>query len=412
MKRCYGILLCCSIAAPGHFFCTTVDVAGGSSSTDNGKVVGMICREDGLPALNTQVSLRPADFDPYRDTGAPRIDTTDSAGEYEFGRLAPGAYSIEAVAIDSRTRALINPVIIDSAITYATAALLAEPGALKVQVHNGCDAAQCYVYVPGTSLYGEVHEGLGFIDSVPAGIIPAVYYADLTDPTDIHTVTTGITLSAGAVRMIADYSRWDHSKRIVLNTTQSGAGIANNIYDFPVLVRLSDADIDFTQARRDGGDLRFKKPDDTPLPYEIERWDAADRKAEIWVKVDTVYGNDSTHFFTMYWGHPTAVSESNGASVFDTVKGFQGVWHLAEEGDGNALDATANGYHGTPYNITAAASVAGAVGAAREFNGSSSYIAMPNTAASRLDFPQDGIYSMSLWAYADTIDTLWRAIAG
>jgi hypothetical protein len=411
MKSCYGILLCVFMAASGHFFCTTVNVAGGSSSTDNGKVVGKVCREDGLPAPNTQVTLRPADFDPCRDTGAPDIDTTDSAGTYEFDGLASGVYTLEAVSIDDRTRALVNPVMVDSAATHSSVASLAEPGALKVQVQNS-SAAPCYVYVPGTSLYGEVRDGVGFIDSVPAGFIPAVYFADLTDPAIIHIVKTGITLGAGATCVIADYSMWKYSARVLLNTTQSGAGVSGNVYHFPVLIRLSDANFDFGQALPDGGDLRFRKPDDTPLPYEFERWDAAGRKAEIWVLTDTVYGNDSARFFTMYWGNSAAVSESNGAAVFDTAKGFQGVWHLAEEGDAVAGDATVNHYNGTPYNMTTASAVSGAIGTARDFDGGSSYISMLATANSKLNFPQNGSYSMSLWAYADTIDTLWHAIAG
>jgi len=62
--------------------------------------------------------------------------------------------------------------------------------------------------------------------------------------------------------------------------------------------------------------------------------------------------------------------------------------------------------------MTAASAVEGAIGPARSFNGSSSYLSMPNTAAGRLNFQEDDEYSMSLWVYADTIDTIWHAIAG
>jgi len=62
--------------------------------------------------------------------------------------------------------------------------------------------------------------------------------------------------------------------------------------------------------------------------------------------------------------------------------------------------------------MNAASAVEGAIGLARAFDGSSTYITMPNTAGSKLNFPENGVYSMSLWVYADTIDTLWHAIAG
>lgn len=413
MKRSFFIFLCFGIAAFSCLFCTTgVDVAGGTSSTDNGKIVGMICRKDNVPAPNTRVSLRSAHFDPNRDTAVPSIDTTDSEGNYEFNKLAPGIYTLEAVAIDSRTRALVTSVMVDdSGTTHTSTASLAKPGALEIQVPH-CSTASCYIYVPGTSLYGEIRNGIGYIDSVPAGYIPAVYYADRKVPAAIHSVTTGISVIEGATRFIADYSQWNHSRKIVLNTTQSGAGISGNVYNFPVLIRLSESNFDFSQAQSDGRDLRFKKPDDTPLPYEIERWDTEKKRAEIWVKIDTIFGNDNTRFFRMYWGNTSAVSESNSAAVFDTATGFQGVWHLSEENDNNVPDATGNHYDGTSYNMNEASAVTGTVGMARDFDGSSGYISMPSTSDSKLNFPQNGTYSISLWACTDTIDTLWRAVAG
>ncbi|MBN2036144.1 MAG: DUF2341 domain-containing protein [Chitinispirillaceae bacterium] len=412
MKRHQCTLLCLALSAASLFYCTNLDVAGGSSSTDNGRILGMICLENGLPAPNTQVTLRPADFDPYQEVNSPRIDTTGAAGDYEFTRLAPGVYTMEAVAIDTRTRALVSPVTVDSSTAYAPVASLARPGALRIQVHTGSASAARYVYIPGTSRFAMVSNGSGFIDSVPAGTIPAVCYINMADPAAIHTVKTDFTLDAGATRVIADYSAWNHSKRLFLNTSINGADVSGMVLDFPVLVRLSGANFDFGQTNGNGSDLRFKKPDDSPLAFEIERWDPAVRKAEIWVRVDTVYGNDNQQSFAMYWGNAAAASASNSAVVFDTAAGFEGVWHLSGTGTATAHDATANNYHGTPYNMTVTSAVEGAVGTALVFNGSSSYIAMQNTAAGQLDFPEDGVYSMSLWAYTDTIDTIWHAIAG
>ena len=260
------------------------------------------------------------------------------------------------------------------------------------------------MYVPGTSLCGAIRDGVGFIDSVPAGVLPAVYYADPVDPATIRSIKTDVTIGPGVTRVITDYGVWNHSARVFLNTTQDGAGVPANVYDFPVLLRLSDANFDFAA-------VRFVKSDETPLPYEIERWDAAGETAEIWVMVDTVFGNDSTRFFMMYWGNAAAASQSNSAAVFDTANGFEGVWHLSGDGGTDAVDATVNHYDGELHNMAVSAD-AGAIGPAWKFDGSSSYITMPATANSTLNFPQNGTYSMSLWAYADTIDSRYRAIAG
>lgn len=412
MKRYCGVLLYLIMAVSTAFYCVNLNMAGGSSSTDNGKIIGMICRESGLPAPRTQVSLRPSNFDPYRHNGTLRMDTTDAGGDYSFPNVGPGVYTLEAVGLDTRTRALVASVTVDTATAYAPVAQLAKPGALNIRVEDGRAEAAPYVYVPGTSLFGEVRNGTGFIDSVPAGNIPSVICADMSFPAAIHMVKTDFTVQPGSTVVIADYSAWKYSKKVLLNTTVYGADVSGTVYDFPVLIRLTGANFDFGRALPDGGDVRFKKTDDSPLAYEIERWDAAAQKAEIWVKIDTVYGNDSTHSFTLCSGNPAATAESNGAAVFDTAAGFEGVWHLSEEGTATAHDATINRYQGTPYNMTAASAVEGAIGGARSFNGSSSYLSMANTATGRLNFPEGGDYAMSLWAYADTVDTIWHAIAG
>ena len=409
MKNYCGGLLLLTAAALAHFSCNNLSLAGGSSSTDNGKVIGMICRANGLPAAHTQVTLLPTGSDPYRDTGVSRIDTTSDDGNYVFGNLPPGRYTLEAVALDNRTRALVDSVTVDSATVYAPVAPLAGPGSITVKVPG---TTACYVYVPGTTFFGMVHNGSGTIDSVPAGVVSSVRYAEIADPGNNHVVKTNISVASDAVKVIVDYSSWRYSKKIFLNTTMSGADVSGSVFNFPVLVRLSNANFQFGQAKADGSDLRFKKSDDTPLAFEIERWDVSAQRAEIWVKIDTVYGNDSTHFITQYWGNSTATSESNSAAVFDTSTGFQGVWHMAGEGTSSAYDATENQFNGTPFNTSAASGVEGVIGGARSFDGSSSYITMTNTATGNLNFAQNGSYALSLWVYADTIDSIWHAIAG
>ena len=48
MKKYYGTFLSIAmVIVSSHFFCTNLNVAGGSSSTDNGRIFGMVSREDG-----------------------------------------------------------------------------------------------------------------------------------------------------------------------------------------------------------------------------------------------------------------------------------------------------------------------------------------------------------------------------
>jgi hypothetical protein len=137
------ILLCLIMALIGWLSCAPLRTAGGSSSTDNGKILGMISLENGLPAPRVQVTLLPDDNDPFRDSAALRMDTTDMAGDYAFGNLAPGHYTIEAVSINDRTRALIYGIFVDST-AYAPVASIAQPGALRIKVPKDSASATCY----------------------------------------------------------------------------------------------------------------------------------------------------------------------------------------------------------------------------------------------------------------------------
>jgi hypothetical protein len=159
-----------------------------------------------------------------------------------------------------------------------------------------------------------------------------------------------LTGTADKVKFIIRYIAWEYKKNVYLNTTAAGAGTTTNVYGFPVLVRLTNNNFTFSQARSSGEDLRFSKPDGTLLPYEIERFDSTFGRAEIWVKVDTVYGSDASQYFVMHWGNPNALDASNPHAVFDTANGFVGVWHLKEGGVGTRYNSAQSSYNATPQH--------------------------------------------------------------
>jgi hypothetical protein len=140
-----------------------------------------------------------------------------------------------------------------------------------------------------------------------------------------------------------NWSAWANSTELTLNTSPSGAGIGESVTGFPLLVRLTAENFDFPQAQPDGRDIRFSKPDGTPLPYEIERWDAAGQAAEIWVKVDTIRGGDAAQSLRMYWGNPAAPDGQRDEAIFGAGNGFEAVWHL-----GGGTGARANAAGGNP----------------------------------------------------------------
>jgi hypothetical protein len=74
-----------------------------------------------------------------------------------------------------------------------------------------------------------------------------------------------------------DLARWQKRRDVLLDTTPAGAGIATNLENYPVPIRLDKINFDFAQAKPDGSDLRFAKADGPLLAHEIELWDSISR---------------------------------------------------------------------------------------------------------------------------------------
>lgn len=160
---------------------------------------------------------------------------------------------------------------------------------------------------------------------------------------------------------IEKYDEWLYNKKLYINTTASGANVPGDVNNFPLLVRLHSSNFTFAQALSDGDDMRFAGSDGTHYSYELERWDNTNDSAELWVKVPTVYGNNSTQYINMYWGNTDAPDSSNANNVFETSNNFEGVWHLP---DNDFTDATANANNGTN---SGSANGSGAVGDGKSF---------------------------------------------
>jgi hypothetical protein len=389
---------------------TPVQEAGGGGTET---VIGTVRNSDGTAAQGTVVKLLPSDYNPVApgaDSVDASIDTTGEAGTYTFDGLHPGSYTLTAVNRMVKTRAINVGIVVEKGIVNKLVDTLHSPGTMKIAVPAGADTSNGYFYIPGTDVAVTLYSGADTIvlDSVPSGRVPAVNYA-VRNRTGQDTIRCNVEVAPGDTVTIVN-SGWKFTRHIYFNTSSSGAQVTANLLDFPVLIRLNGGNFDFSQAQAAGGDIRFTKGDNTPLAYEIERWDASQDSAEIWVRIDTLFGNDSTHGVSMFWGNTGAASASNGPAVFDTSNAFQAVWHLGEAGGAITSDATVNHYDGMPKNMTAASAVNGMIGGAQKFNGTSSYIQMPGTAYSTLDFPLHGVYSVSAWVNTDLLDSTYRMI--
>jgi len=167
-----------------------------------------------------------------------------------------------------------------------------------------------------------------------------------------------------------DYSQWQYSRTFLINTGADGANVTGDVINFPLLLRLTPETFqDFSQTSSGGSDIRFAKADGSHLPYQIERWvDNAGNAdtAEIWVYIDTVFGNTAGQEIRMYWGNAGAADSSTGVQVFRNAEGFMATYHF-----GNLTDATGNGYNAADLGDSATVSASGIIGQARRFGGNS-----------------------------------------
>ncbi len=332
------------------------DSGGGSEVEITGKIFNL----NGSPAMHTRVRLIPADYDPVADAFLPDslADTTDAYGTYVVKTKRGNTYNIEVVHFYNGTRTFIKNISSDIDSTENSLEIapdtLKPAGTLVIPLPDSANYDGGYIFITGTSAYvridnNSITDGFVVIDSVPAGEMPAVVYSVINDTSADKTLADSVAVVSGEVVVVDAFTEWQFSRRICLNTTPGGADVAGNVCNFPVLVRLRNDNFNFSEALEYGEDLRFTRANGVPLPYEIEEWNSRSVRANIWVKVDTVYGNDSTQYIKMLWGNADAVAKTNGAAVFDTTNGFEGVWHLDQTGsgvEGEFTDATYNGNHG------------------------------------------------------------------
>jgi hypothetical protein len=336
-------------------------MAGGASDIE---VSARIVDSLGAPAADATVRLRRADYvSPVPSLSKTVAFTatntkTDSDGRFTIRGPEPGAYRIE-ITDSVLSAVLLACTLADNAREDLGVDTLRPFAVIAGRVDTtGSAGEQLFVQIPGLERLVTVEpDGSFAFTDLPAG----TYDLRSVGADTVVAGVSGVTVDPGQRTSVSMLPGRQFSKRLFLNTTAAGADVAENVYAFPLLVRLASDTLsnpgsipfDFGQARDSGQDLLFSKHDGTQLSYEIEQWDSAGGEAAVWVLVDTVYGNSDSQHLLMHWGASTdsaAQSRSNGAAVFDTANGFAGVWHLnVSETDSTREfpDATANGNHGS-----------------------------------------------------------------
>ncbi len=362
---------------------------GGNGSETTNHIAGWIQDAGGAAAARTRVLLVRSDFNPLTDTIPPSmVDTTDAQGRYVFNYPGSGSFRLQAASLangsgEGSREGLygLNPVFhYSSGVQTLPILLLGPPGFLRVALPESIWAQGGHLFIPGTTFNADVGETRRtMLGPLPMMIVPTLAYTRnatgawkvlARDLVIRSGATTDLALDS-ADTLVKAPAEWV----LRLDTRSSGAAVAEDVSGFPLLVRLDSVNFDFAKVGGRGADIRFFKPDSTALPFEIERWDSAGRKAEIWVRVDTVKGNSDTQFLRMrnFTHGVNAASATVGA--FQPADGFVGVWHLGTAA-GDRPDATGNGHWGKPVNFEGNQKVEGMVGPADRFDGRDDFLDM------------------------------------
>ncbi|MBK7665150.1 MAG: DUF2341 domain-containing protein [Sterolibacteriaceae bacterium] len=135
---------------------------------------------------------------------------------------------------------------------------------------------------------------------------------------------------------------WPHREMVELVTTAEGIEIKETLTALPVAIRLHTGNFLFADSKPDGADIRFVAADDkTVLKHSIERYDAANELAVIWVQVPTLAPGSATQHIWLYHGNPQAPAAADepkavfGAS--STVFNFSEREGLPKDSGGNAV---------------------------------------------------------------------------
>ncbi len=214
-----------------------------------------------------------------------------------------------------------------------------------------------------------------------------------TDGTVPGVASSPFSVAAGLTCTIPAWynSSWLYRKAITIDHTQVGGTLAN----FPVLVSVTDANLQ-ASAQANGGDILFTDSSGTTkLAHEIEQYDSTTGQLIAWVNVPNLSASADTVIY-MYYGNASASAQARPALVWDA--NYRGVWHLKEPGSnasGGYKDSTSLGNNATGGAGNSAyvpTQVAGKMGYGQQFSGGQliygTTSSMPNV---------NGDQTMSFW---------------
>ena len=180
---------------------------------------------------------------------------------------------------------------------------------------------------------------------------------------------------------------WTVRREFTVDT--QAAGPADPLTGSRVLLRLSDANFNFTAGKDDGTDIRIIAGDHkTELPLYVENFNSQLNEAHVWVKPEELKAGKTS--FTLYYGNngQKAVSTSDSKVTFDADTVL--AWSFNDKGTAPE-DRTRNGNSG---DQTYAPVDAGHIGGAASITPTT---AISAAATATLEWTAGGAMTWSAW---------------
>ncbi len=115
--------------------------------------------------------------------------------------------------------------------------------------------------------------------------------------------------------------QWQYRKKIAFNTKPTGADLAENLTEVPLLIRLHTGNFNFGNAKENGEDLRFVQGDDqTLLKHHIEKYDSLEEMALVWVRLPKLAGNSDQEFIYLYYGNAEAMGGQDPVGTYGPMQ--------------------------------------------------------------------------------------------
>ncbi|MBI3962177.1 MAG: DUF2341 domain-containing protein, partial [Deinococcus sp.] len=225
---------------------------------------------------------------------------------------------------------------------------------------------------------------------------------------------TGETSAIGLISLSPDWlessvwwnPNWQYRRKLILRYSAQ----AEDLTDFPLLVKLTGANFDFSLAQTSGQDLRFLDADNaTQLSYEIESWDPARQEAYVWVKVPQIAAAPSADHIWLYFGNPSAPDSQDPSRVWSNG------YVLVHHNQNSALlvpDSTYNAHIGIPAGMASESTIItlvpslGKLGGALALDGTTG-ITVPNTPSLGLG---TGNYTVEVWVKTSALAEYRRIV--